>query len=76
MNDKIEVQGIVTKVIKGGSFEITIKDNKGEEHIVTARPSGKLVTNKLKILINDEVTVGISPYDPTRGIIVWRGKKR
>ena len=72
-DDKFEVEGVVTKVLKGGVFEVTVKMG-DKELAVTCRPSGKLQTNHINILLNDNVTVGISPYDTTRGIIKWRNK--
>ena len=71
--DKLELAGIVTKCLKGGVFEVTLDLNK---QIVTCKCSGKLMVNKIKILANDQVVVAISPYDLTKGIIVWRGNPK
>lgn len=73
-DDKFELEGVVTKVLKGGYFEVAVKFGDTEK-TVTARPSGKLQTNHISILLNDMVIVAISPYDTTKGIIRWRGKK-
>ena len=43
-------------------------------HIVLAHISGKLRMNFIRILPGDKVTLDLSPYDLTRGRIVWRGK--
>ena len=69
-NDKLEVEGIVTKKLKGSFFEVELEN--GMKVVCTL--SGKLAMNKIRILQQDHVTVAISPYDLTRGIIVWRTK--
>ena len=43
-------------------------------HIVTAKISGKLRMNYIKILVGDSVTVEVSPYDISKGRITWRKK--
>ena len=68
--DKLEVEGTVTKKLKGSFFEVELENGMK----VTATLSGKLNMNKIRILPNDRVTVAISPYDLTRGIITWRHK--
>lgn len=70
-NDKLEMEGTVVKVLKGTKFEVKLDEN---DMIVNCTMSGKLRINKIKILQQDKVTVTISPYDLTRGIITWRHK--
>lgn len=70
-DDKIEVTGKVTKNLKGDKFVVTIEENGME---VTCTMAGKLRKNKIRILLGDTVTVKISPYDLTKGIITWRDK--
>ena len=69
--DKIELEGTVTKVLKGTNFEVELDDN---HQIIKCTMSGKLRINKIRILAGDKVIVAISPYDLTRGIIIWRSK--
>ena len=45
-------------------------------HQITAHISGKLRMNYIRILPGDKVMLELSPYDLTRGRIVWRGKGR
>jgi translation initiation factor IF-1 len=72
-NDKLEMTGTVTKVLRGTTYEVTLDDvNK----VIVCKISGKLRVNNISILQNDRVTVQISPYDLTKGIITWRGKKK
>ena len=70
-NDKLELPGVVTKILKGASFEVTLDDN---SMVVVCKLGGKLRMNNIRVLLNDKVTVQISPYDLTKGIIVWRSK--
>lgn len=70
-DDKIEMEGTVTNVLKGTQYIVTLNDNGHEVH---ATLSGKLRINKIKVLKGDAVVVAISPYDLNRGIITWRNK--
>ena len=69
-DDKIEMSGKVVDVIKGGKFIVEFENNCK----VTATLSGRLRSNFIRILRGDMVTVQISPYDLTKGIITWREK--
>lgn len=69
--DKIEVEGTVVEVNKGTKFKVKLD---GNDAVVECTLSGKLRMNYIKVLLNDRVTVNISPYDLTRGIITWRNK--
>ncbi|MBQ6840816.1 MAG: translation initiation factor IF-1 [Bacilli bacterium] len=66
-NDKIEVEGKVTEVLKGGNYLVELPNG----HTVQAYVSGKMRINMIRILPGDTVTVELSPYDLTRGIITW-----
>jgi translation initiation factor IF-1 len=65
--DKIEVEGKVIEVLKGMDYIVELENG----HTVTAYVSGKMRVNNIRILPGDKVTVAISPYDLTRGIITW-----
>lgn len=69
--DKIEVEGVVTEAIPGGKFIVKI-DN--VDALVECTTSGRLKKNFIKIIVGDRVTVNMSTYDLTKGIIVWRNK--
>jgi translation initiation factor IF-1 len=73
-NDNISFDGKVVKVLPGTKFEVEVTMGKGKSHIVVATLSGKLRQNNIKVIVGDLVTVEISPYDLTKGIIVWRDK--
>ena len=69
--DKIEVEGKVVELLKGGEYIVNLpKYNKTVEAYV----SGKMRMNKIRILPGDKVTVELSPYDLTRGIIKWNNR--
>lgn len=70
-NDRFETEGTVVDVIRGGKFMVKLDQN---EAIIECTTSGKLKQNYIKILRGDRVTVDISPYDITKGRIVWREK--
>ena len=66
-NDKIEVEGKVIEVLKGSDYLVELPNG----HTVEAYVSGKMRINMIRILPGDTVTVQLSPYDLTRGIITW-----
>lgn len=70
-DDKLELEGTVTAVNKGTKFKVKLNDNGLE---IDCGLSGKLRMNSIRVLLGDKVTVALSPYDLTRGIITWRHK--
>ena len=69
-SDVIEAEGEVVEVLVNTTFKVKIMNN----HIITAYISGKLRENKIRVLLGDKVKVEMSPYDLTKGRIVWRSK--
>lgn len=65
--DKIEVDGVVTEILKGSDYLVELENG----HTVKAYVSGKMRMHNIRILPGDKVTVELSPYDLTRGIITW-----
>ncbi len=53
-----------------GTFRVQLQNG----HIVTAHISGKMRKNYIRILTGDSVTVEMTPYDLTKGRIVYRGR--
>lgn len=47
----------------------------GREHIILARRAGRLIKHKVRCLPGDRVEVEVSPYDLTRGRIIYRGER-
>ena len=73
-NDKIEMDGIVICLIPGTKFLVEVELENGQKREVTCSVSGKLRQNFIRIIVGDRVTLEISPYDLSRGIITWRNK--
>jgi translation initiation factor IF-1 len=70
--DKIQVEGTVTEALPGTQFRVRLESG----HEVLAYLSGKMRKYYIRILLGDKVRVEMSPYDLTRGRIVYRQKKR
>lgn len=69
--DVIEASGIVTEIHKGSLF--TVKAEIGGNTIeVKAKPSGKIRQNNIELVIGDNVSLELSPYDLTKGRITYR----
>jgi len=68
--DVIEVPGIVIEPLPNAMFTVELENG----HRVLAHISGKLRMNYIRILPGDAVTIELSPYDLTRGRIIWRSK--
>ena len=66
--DLIEFSGTVTEVLPNAMFRVTL-DN---EHQVLAHTSGKMRKNRIRVLAGDKVNVEMTPYDLTKGRIVYR----
>ena len=66
-SDKIEVEGKVVDVLKGGDYIVELPNG----FTVEAYVSGKMRVNMIRILPGDTVTIELSPYDLTRGRITW-----
>lgn len=68
--DIIEVEGTVIEALPNTMFNVELENG----HKLLAHISGKLRMNYIKILPGDKVKLELSPYDLTRGRIVWRAK--
>ncbi|MBX7221687.1 MAG: translation initiation factor IF-1 [Blastocatellia bacterium] len=68
--DSIEVMAAVIEALPNATFRVELEN----KHRVLARISGKMRKNFIKILPGDRVLVELSPYDLTRGRIVYRYK--
>ena len=68
--DVFEIEGVVVEKLPNAMFKVELENG----HIVLAHISGKLRMNFIKILPGDKVTLEMSPYDLSKGRIVWRDK--
>lgn len=66
--DKIKLKGEVIEALQGGQFKVKLQNNVE----IMANVSGKIRVYKIQILKGDTVEVELSPYDLTRGRIVYR----
>ena len=64
----IEMQGEIVQCLSNGMFRVKLENG----FQVLAHVSGKIRRNYIRILLGDRVTVELSPYDLTRGRIVYR----
>ncbi|AAO90704.1 translation initiation factor IF-1 [Coxiella burnetii] len=71
--ESIEMQGTVVDSLPNTTFRVKLENG----HVVTAHISGRMRKHYIRILTGDAVTVELTPYDLTRGRIVYReaGKK-
>lgn len=69
-SDLIQMEGIVTRILGGGTMEIEC-DN---DLIITGVLSGRMKKRRIKVIKGDRVQVSVSPYDTTHGLITWRFK--
>ena len=68
--EAIEMEGVVIENLPNTHFRVKL-DN---EHIVLAHISGRMRKNYIRILMGDRVTVQLTPYDLTKGRIIFRNK--
>lgn len=68
--EPIEVQGTILETLPNAMFQVGLENG----HKVLAYVSGKMRMHFIKILPGDKVTVQVSPYDLSRGRIVYRVK--
>ena len=68
--DVIEIEGVVVEKLPNAMFKVELENG----HIVLAHISRKLRMNFIKILPGDKVTLEMSPYDLSKGRIIWRDK--
>jgi translation initiation factor IF-1 len=69
-SDVIEIEGIVKDKLPNTMFKVELENG----HEVLAHISGKLRQNFIRILPGDRVTLEMSPYDLSKGRIIWRDK--
>ena len=64
----VHLEGEVVLIAKGGNFRVKLENG----HEVLAKLAGKVRRHRIRVVLGDRVTVAVSPYDPTRGFIVYR----
>ena len=66
----IEFQGVVLELLPNAMFIVKLEN----DHEVLAYSSGKMRKNRIRVLAGDKVTVEMTPYDLTKGRIIFRWK--
>ena len=69
-DDVIETEGVIVEALPNATFKVKLSNG----HMITAYISGKLRMNYIKIIPGDSVKLEMSPYDLTKGRIIWRDK--
>lgn len=69
-DDVISLEGKVIEKLPNATFKVELENG----HQITAHVSGKLRMNFIRIIPGDKVVLEMSPYDLTKGRIVWRDK--
>jgi len=67
--DLLEFEGKVTDLLPNAMFRVKLENG----HTVTAHTAGKLRKNRIRVLQGDKVRVEMTPYDLTKGRIIFRG---
>ena len=65
----IEQDGVIMEALSNAMFRVQLENG----HVVTAHTAGKLRKNRIRVLQGDNVTVEMTPYDLTKGRIIFRG---
>ena len=69
-DDHIEMEGEVIDTLRNTMFRVKLENG----HVVTAHISGKMRKHYIRILTGDTVTVQLTPYDLSKGRIVFRAR--
>jgi translation initiation factor IF-1 len=68
--DHIEMEGTVIETLPNTMFRVELENG----HVVTAHISGRMRKHYIRILTGDKVKVELTPYDLSKGRIVYRGR--
>jgi translation initiation factor IF-1 len=68
--DLIEFKGVVNEVLPNAMFRVTLENG----HEVLAHSAGKMRKNRIRVLAGDSVVVEMTPYDLSKGRIIFREK--
>jgi translation initiation factor IF-1 len=68
--ESIQVEGIIVETLPNAAFKVKLEN----DHVILAHISGKMRMHYIRILPGDKVLLELSPYDLSRGRIVYRFK--
>jgi translation initiation factor IF-1 len=69
--EPIELDGVVDEILPGGQFRVRIEGDR----MVLVYTAGKMRKNRIRTAVGDRVTVEMTPYDLTRGRLVFRHRE-
>ena len=68
--DLIEFKGVVTEILPNAMFRVKLEN----DHEILAHTAGKMRKNRIRVLVGDSVVVEMTPYDLSKGRIIFREK--
>jgi len=68
--DLIEFDGVVLELLPNAMFRVKLEN----DHLLLAHTSGKMRKNRIRILVGDRVRVEMTPYDLSKGRVIFRYK--
>ena len=68
--EAIQMDGVVIETLPNTTFKVELENG----HVVTAHLSGKMRKHYIRILTGDQVTVELTPYDLSKGRIIYRSR--
>ena len=68
--EALQMEGVVAETLPNTTFRVELENG----HLVTAHISGKMRKNYIRILKGDKVTVELTPYDLSKGRIIYRSR--
>ncbi len=69
-DDLIRIEGRVSDSSGGGNYKVLLDNGV----VILAKLCGKMKRFKIRVIVGDQVTVGVSPYDASHGLIMHRQK--
>lgn len=64
----LEMEGIITDVLPNQTFKVKLEN----DHTVVCYTSGRLRQNRIRLVLGDDVKIEMTPYDMTKGRIIYR----
>ena len=68
--DLIELEGVVSELLPDGRYRVTLENG----HSIIAYTGGKMRKNRIRTLAGDRVTIEMTPYDMTKGRVIFSHK--
>jgi translation initiation factor IF-1 len=68
--DLLEFSGVVVEILPNAMFRVKLEN----DHIILAHTAGRMRKNRIRVLAGDKVIVEMTPYDLTKGRIIFREK--